>query len=426
MAGPPQINIQTKRMVCTIKDSKQWMSILAGCMVMMAANFTFAQDWPQWRGPNRDAKVTGFTAPETWPEELTQKWKVTVGQGDSTPALVGDKLYVFTRQGGDEVILCLDAGTGEEVWRDKYAAVTVTGGSSREHFGPRSSPTVADGKVVTLGVGGILSCYDAATGDLKWRKDDFTGVWPVFFVAMSPIVVDGLCIAHLGGKNNGAIIAYDLDTGNQKWKWSGDGPTYASPVLMTVKGTEQLVLQTENNIVGITVADGQLLWQVAVPPQMRFYSSITPVIDGQTVIYTGQGRGTKAIKVEKKGDEFVTSELWSNNEIGTGYNTPLLKDGLLFGVSDPGNVIFCMNAQNGKTLWTDTKKYDRYGTIVDLGSIILALPASELIVIEPNEKEYKELARYKVSNSNVYAYSVVAGNRIFIKDQDSLTLWTID
>src|SRR5439155_20698618 len=143
-----------------------------------------AQDWPQWRGPNRDAKVNGLIAPKTWPRELTQKWKVTVGEGDATPSLIGDKLYAFARGDAKEVTLCLDAATGKELWRDEYDALGATGPASR-HSGPRSSPTVADGKVVTLGVRGTLSCLDAATGRKLWRKDDFPGAWPRFFASAS-------------------------------------------------------------------------------------------------------------------------------------------------------------------------------------------------------------------------------------------------
>ncbi len=233
-------------------------------LFLIRTSFTFAQDWPQWRGDNREGKVIGFIAPQNWPEELTQKWKVTVGTGDATPALVGDKLYVFTSQDADEVTMCLKAGSGKEIWQDKYSAQAVTGAASR-HPGPRSSPTVAYGKVVTLGVSSVLSCLDATTGKVLWRKNEFAGEVPKFFTAMSPIIIDGMVIAHLGGEEKGTIIAFDLDSGNQKWKWTGDGPAYASPVLMTVKNTKLIVVQTEKNIVSVAVADGKLLWQIPSP-----------------------------------------------------------------------------------------------------------------------------------------------------------------
>jgi outer membrane protein assembly factor BamB len=399
-------------------------------MVVMFASCAVAQDWPQWRGPNRDGKVSGFTEPQKWPKELTQKWKVTVGAGDATPALVGDKLYVFTRQGGDEVTLCLDAGTGKELWRDKYAAQAVTGSASRQHPGPRSSPVVADGKVVTLGVGGVLSCLNAANSKVVWRKDPFPKVVPRFFTAMSPIVVDGMVIAHLGGQGNGAIIAYDLATGDEKWRWADEGPDYGSPALLTVAGTKQIVTPTEKSIVGISVSDGKLLWQwqlTSVPPR-RAYNAATPIVDGQTVIYAGKGRGTKAVKIEKQGSGFTANELWSNPELGVQFNTPVLSDGLLFGLSDQSN-LFCIDAKTGQTAWTDSTSRGRGGfaAIVDAGPCLLALPSnSELLVFKTSGKEYAELARIKVADTATYAQPVVAGKRIYVKAQETLAMLTIE
>jgi outer membrane protein assembly factor BamB len=396
------------------------------CVILVSAGLVFAQDWPQWRGPNRDGKVTGFAAPQKWPEELTQKWSTTVGWADATPALVGDKLYVFARQGDEEVTLCLNASNGKEVWRDAYAAQVVTGAPSRQHPGPRSSPAVANGKVVTLGVGGVLSCLDAATSKVVWRKDPFPKVVPQFFTAMSPVIVNGMVIAHLGGKGNGAIIAYDLTSGNEKWRWAEEGPEYASPALLTVQGTKQIVTLTENSIVGVGIADGKLLWRLPFAPARMAYNAATPIVDGQTVIYTGAGRGTKAVKVEKQADGFVTTELWSNPELAPQFNTPVLKDGLLFGLSNRGNP-FCINAQTGQTAWTDPNALGGFGAIVDVGSALLALPEKAgLIVLKSDAKQYSEITRYKVADTPIYAHPVIAGNRVFIKDQQTLTMWTIE
>ena len=411
-----------------MKETNRTMVTLAACIVVMYASCAVAQDWPQWRGPNRDGKVSGFTEPQKWPKELTQKWEVTVGAGDATPALVGDKLYVFTRQGGDEVTLCLDAGTGKEIWRDKYAAQAVTGAPSRQHPGPRSSPAVADGKVVILGVGGVLSCLNAADSKVVWRKDPFPKVVPQFFTATSPIIVDGMVIAQLGGRGNGAIIAYDLATGDEKWRWADEGPEYASPAFLTVEGTKQIVTLAEKSIVGVGVADGKLLWKLPFVPQRRAYNAATPIVDGQTVIYTGAGRGTKAVKIEKKGDGFVARELWSNPELAPQFNTPVLKDGLLFGLSDRSN-LYCINAKTGQTAWTDSTSHGRGGfaAIVDAGSCLLALPSnSELLVFKSSNKEYAELARLKVADTETYAHPVIAGKRIYVKAQDTLAMWTIE
>ncbi len=410
-----------------MKREKWLISMIAVALILISASCVFAQDWPQWRGANRDGKVTGFVVPEEWPTELTQKWKVTVGAGDATPALVGGKLYVFARQGENEVTLCLNADDGSELWRDEYAAQAVTGAPAR-HPGPRSSPAVTDGKVFTIGVGGVLSCLDAATGKVAWRKDPFPKVVPMFFTAMSPMIVDGMCIAHLGGAGNGAIIAYDLNTGDEKWRWTGEGPEYASPVLLTVDDTKQIVTLAEKGVVGVGVADGKLLWQIPFAPVQRAYNAATPIVDGQTVIFIGASRGARTAKIEKQGDGFVAKELWSNEEVDVQFNTPVLKEGLLFGLTSRDN-LFCLNAQTGQTAWIDTAKSGKGGfaAILDAGSIMLALPSnSELIAFAPSDKEYTELARIKVAEAATYAHPVIAGNRIYVRDEQTLAMWMIE
>lgn len=409
-----------------MKNASRTVVLVSSCLVAVCASHASAQDWPQWRGANRDGKAGGFNVPKSWPKELTQKWKVVVGDGDATPCLAGDKLYVFAWQNGAEVLRCLDAGTGKELWRDQYDTQGATGPASR-HAGPRSSPTVADGKVVTLGVRGVLSCLDAASGKKLWRKDDYSSAWPRFFTASSPIIVDGLCVAERGGAGNGGIIAYDLASGTEKWKWTEDGPGYASPVLMTMDGTKLIVTETDKNVVALGVADGKLAWQAPFAPQGMAYNAATPIVDGQTLIYCGQGRGTKAVKIEKQGGSFAARELWSNPDNAVQFNTPVLENGLLFGLSQRGN-FFCINARTGQTAWSESAGgRGAFGSIVDAGAVLLALtPKSQLIVFQPGDKEYTELATIKVADTPTYAYPVVAGHRIFVKDQDSVTLWTIE
>ena len=400
--------------------------MIAVALILIGASCVLAQDWPQWRGANRDGKVTGFTAPKNWPMELTQMWKVTVGDGIATPALVGDKLYVFARQGDNEVALCLNADDGSELWRDEYMAQAVTGAAAR-HPGPRSSPAVMDGKVVTIGVGGILSCLDADTGKVVWRKDPFPKVVPKFFTSTSPMIVDGMCIAHLGSAGNGAIIAYDLNTGDEKWRSAVEGPEYASPVLLTVAGTKHIVTLAEKSIVGVGAADGKLLWQFPFAPVRRAYNAATPIVDGKTVIFTGASRGTKAVEIEKQADGFGARELWSNEEVAVQFSTPVLKEGLLFGLTSKNN-LFCLNAQTGQTVWIDTttRGSGGFGAILDAGSALLALPnSSELTAFKPSSKEYTELAQTIVADAPTYAHPVIAGNGIYVKAGEALAMWTI-
>ena len=180
-------------------------------------------------------------------------------------------------------------------------------------------------------------------------------------------------------------------------------------------------------MVGVGLADGKLLWQVPFAAPRRSYNAATPIVDGQTVIYTGAGRGVRAVKIEKQGETFVPTELWHNADLAPKYNTPVIQGNLLFGLSDKGN-LFCLNAETGKTAWTDSVQRDRrgYGSIVGTGSYLLALCGnSELVAFESSDKGYVQLAQIKVSDTPTHAYPVIAGNRIFVKDQETVTLWTL-
>jgi outer membrane protein assembly factor BamB len=393
-------------------------------MLFLSANL-YSQDWPQFRGINRDSKVTGFKAPASWPDTLKQQWKVKVGTGDATPVLVGKKIYLHTRQGGDEVILCLDAATGKDLWSDKYPTPPVTGPAA-SHPGPRSTPAIANGKIVTFGTSGILSCLDAATGKVIWRRENPTNAIPQFFTGMSPLIVDGICIAHVGGKDNGNVLAIDLKTGKEKWNVQGDGPAYASPSLMILSGKKHIIVQTEKNLMALDFSDGKVLWQIPTPVMQRFYNCVSPYIDGNKIYYTGQGAGMKAIEIIKEGDKYITRELWSTTEVGSRWNTPVLKNGYLYGFSDQRR-IYCVNTANGQTAWIDAATHSDFATISDCGSVIIGFPQTgNLVIFKPDPSGYSEVKKYKVTETPVYSFPIIAGNLIYIKDAENLTLFKID
>ncbi|GAP70102.1 outer membrane protein assembly factor BamB, contains PQQ-like beta-propeller repeat [Bacteroidales bacterium 6E] len=379
--------------------------------------------WNGWRGPGRDGRVSGFTVPETWPGQLNRKWLQTVGLGDASPVLFEGRIYLHTRKNDSETALCIDAETGRIIWEEvNNPAPEVTGGAA-SHPGPRSTPAIAGGRVFNLGAGGNFTCRDTQTGQLIWRNDEYTDEVPQFFVACSPLVLDNKVIVHLGGKEKGTVVAFSLSDGSKIWELKGESSTYSSPILMRTYDN-LLVVQGENDLLGISVDKGELLWKFNTPTSQRFYNSSTPVISGKTVYIAGQGTGMRALGVERENNGFVVKEAWVNPEAGVSFNTPVIKDGFLYANDARFGNIFCVNAQSGATAWIDTTKHNRFASLLDLGAIMATLPATgQLIFYKPESSAYHEVMAYKVAETEVYAHPVFAGNRIFVKDKENLICW---
>jgi outer membrane protein assembly factor BamB len=212
-----------------------------------------------------------------------------VGEGHSSPVTSEGRIYVLARQGEDEVVLCLEASTGKQLWRASYpAAYTMNPAATGHGKGPKSTPVVSGGKLFTFGINGVLSCFDARSGKLHWRKEfskQYTNTSPLYGTAMSPIVANGLCIVHVGGEDKGALTAFDIETGAVRWANAGDGPAYSSPLLATLAGEPQLVTYTQSNVVGIAATSGKLLWKMAnkVPYDVN---SVSPVVYKDLVIFS--------------------------------------------------------------------------------------------------------------------------------------------
>ena len=408
-----------------MKTSRILKIVILICLPLLIVSCNQSLDWSGWRGANRDAKVVGFKAPATWPAELTKVWQQPVGLCDASPVIAENKLYLHVKQDSSEIALCLDAATGEQIWKENLNPAPEVTGGARNHPGPRSTPTVSGGKVFMLGAGGIFTCLNAETGELIWKNEDYIEV-PQFFTSVSPLVVDEKCVVHLGGHDNGEIVAFNTENGEIIWNLEGEPCTYSSPVLMTIDKEEILVIQTETDLLGLSL-DGKSLWKIPTPGERRFYNSSTPIIDGQNVIVAGQGSGTKSFKIEKSGDEYLFSENWINPDFSVSFNTPVLKDGYLFGNEASFGKLFCLNATTGETCWADTTKHNRFASTLDLGKVIFSLPASgNIVIFEPNPEKFVETAVYKVAETEVYSHPLIVGNNIFVKDKEMLTCWLIE
>jgi outer membrane protein assembly factor BamB len=412
-------------------------------MIILAAILlsTAAQDWPGFRGPGRDGVVPGFTAPAEWPKELKKGWQVEVGEGTSSPALVGGQLFLHVRQGEDEVALCLDAATGKEIWRDKVEMKYDPPTEAKPYGkGPFASPLVADGRVYTFGIRSVLSCLDARTGKPVWRED-FKGMFAKpeaeWGTAASPIVVDGAVIVQVGGgpgrfrdgQGKGGIVALEAATGKVRWRWNDDCAAFSSPILAMVGGKPQLITQTESLAVGLSPADGKLLWQIEYKTAYQ-QNSVTPIVHENLVILSGYKMGVSAYKI----DGAQPARAWQTKEVSMYMSTPVLKAGKLYGHSDTSSgQFFCLDAKSGEVLWTGDGRQGPHASVVEAGGAILALltadprenKPSTLVVLEAKGEDTEEKARYRVADTPAFSHPILTGKSIFVKDRTKLTQWTL-
>src|SRR5438445_2781032 len=381
-------------------------------------------DWPQWRGPNRDGAVASFTEPASWPDQLTRKWKIDVGIGYATPILIGNRVYMYSRRDDNEVLAAIEADTGKVIWQSGYAApYTMHPAAVRHEKGPKSTPTFAGGKLYTLGMSGIVTAFDAATGKQLWQKPASVP-GPLYGTAMSPLVDRGLVIVHVGSHNQGALTAFDANAGGVKWSWTGDGPAYGSPIAADFGGTRQVIVFTQQDLVGVTEASGELLWKRPfTTPSTQ--NTITPILYGKTLIVSGLGNAVTAFTVTKRNNEWVTEDVWQNADVSMYMTNAVLAGDAIYGMSQRNSgQFFCVDAKTGKTLWTSAPRQATNAAIVRAGGLLFLLKDdAELIVAKASPSGFEPVKRYTVANSATWAQPTISGNRIFVKDVSDLTLW---
>ncbi len=407
---------------------KQRLTILLIGLFLFASSIAAARtvDWPQWRGPNRDGLVSGVSIPRRWPRELKQEWKVPVGVGHSTPVVANGRIYVFARQDEEEVLMCLDAATGKQIWRSTQPISYQMHNAAKAHGkGPKSTPVIYRGNVYTLGITGVISSHDARTGALKWRREfsqKYPKTSPLFGAAMSPLVLNGNVIAHVGGHDKGALTAFDAETGAVKWSNETDGPAYSSPIVVNLAGTQQVVTFMQKQFIGVDAETGKLLWTIPAKSQYD-ENSATPIAYKDMVIISREEQGIEAIRLVKVGSNIEPRHIWTNSETQLYMNTPVLQGKSLVGLSAKNKgQFFAIDADTGTTIWLGPERAAENAAIVNLGEKVLVMLTNDakLLVLSTSAKDFKPLAQYTVAASPTWAHPVVMRNHILIKDETTL------
>jgi outer membrane protein assembly factor BamB len=381
-----------------------------------------AQDYPQWRGTLGDGSASAFIAPAAWPDALTRRWRIDVGEGYATPLVVGDTVYVFSRRDGSEILLAVDAASGVERWRSTYplpytpSAPTVAHGS-----GPKATPLFHEGRLFTLGISGVVSAFDARTGTRLWQTTTPAEV-PFYSAASSPVGAKGVVIVHPG--NYEPLTAFDANTGAVKWR-SGAGGFFMSPLIVTLGGVSQVVSVTQQDVIGVSLDDGAVLWKQTWAGGGM--GGTMPIAYGDTIL-VGAGNGLMAFRPSRKDGAWATETIWETSEVTFYLSNPVVVGDTVFGLSQRSRgQYFAVDAKTGKVLWLGPPRQATNTAVVKAGELLFLLnDNAELIVAHANEKAFEPLKGYVVAESATWAQPTISGKRIFIKDVNSLTLWTVD
>ena len=387
-----------------------------------AAGQDAAQDYPQWRGKSSDGSASAFIAPSTWPDSLTRRWRIDVGEGYATPLVIGDTVYVFARRDGNEVLLAIDASSGAERWQSAYPLPYTPSGPTVAHgSGPKATPLFHEGKLFTLGISGILSAFDAKTGKRLWQTAAPAEV-PFYSAASSPVGAKGIVIVHPG--NYEPLTAFDVNTGAVKWR-AGAGGFFMSPLIVTLGGVSQVVSVTQQDVIGVSLDNGAVLWKQTWAGGGM--GGTMPIVYGDTIL-VGAGNGLMAFRPSQKDGTWVTETLWQTSDVTFYLSNPVVVGDTLFGLSqrDRGQY-FAVAAKTGKVLWLGPPRQATNTAVVKADGLLFLLnDNAELIVAKASQTAFEPLKSYTVAESATWAQPTLSGKRIFVKDVNSLTLWTVD
>jgi outer membrane protein assembly factor BamB len=385
-----------------------------------------AEQWTGWRGPTRTG-VSTAPMPATLAAKAADVWAVPVGIGHASPIVSGQTAYVFARKGEQEVAQAIDLATGKPLWSAAYdQPYTMNSAATSHGKGPKSTPVLADGRLFTLGITGILSGLDAATGKVLWRhsfEKEF-GPPPDFGTAMSPLFAGGQLIAHVGGIRGGALRAFDPATGATRWSWAGDGPGYASPVAIVADGVRQIVTETQTKIVGVDAGTGALLWSLPfVTPYEQ--NAVTPAIFGDLVILSGLDQSTFAVRPTRGADgKWTPVKVWEAKAFPMYMNSPVVVVDTVYGLTSRNKgQFFALDAKTGATRWTSPPRQTENASITAAAGRLWCLTSDGgLIVIKAHPAAYAEAGRLEVAPSATWASPVLLGPQMLVKDVEHLRL----
>ncbi len=382
-----------------------------------------ADDWPQWRGQNRDGHAVGERLLKTWaPGEPRRLWSVPIGAGFGSVAVSKGWLYTAFSDRKTEYAAAFDSANGVLIWKVRLGPrfQDVNGD------GPRSTPTIDGDRVYVLGASGTLAALNARTGAVLWQTHlakDLGGAVPQFGYASSPLIEQGKLFVPVGGLGN-ALVALDASNGEVLWRTYDGHPGYSSPIAVTLGGTRQIVAFLGDGIVGADPRDGRLLWSwrwragrneenvatpVLVPPGKLFFSSA----------HSGLGR---LFRIDRGQSGFSAELLWESRSLQNHFPSSVYWRGHLYGAT--GHIFRCIDVKTGKEKWA-ARGFGEGSVILADGHLLIFGTDGRLALVEARPDAYKEIGSLQALSGRSYAPPSLANGRLYLRSNRELVAYHV-
>ena len=384
-------------------------------------------EWPGFRGPESDSKVTEQLPRMDWtadaPKEL---WRRAVGPGWSSLCIVSGRLFTQEQRGEQEFTTCYNAATGDLIW--EHGEISrfedpVAGA------GPRATPSYSNGRVFAFGGRAVLTALDAATGKLLWKHDLVSEVkasLPVWGFSISPVVFDDLVVIYAGGEADNGVMAFDCASGDLRWKQEGKGMVFGSAQPAEFEGQKMILFADEGRTRGIDPTSGKVLWShVTVPNTSPAITQPQQVDDRTALLPVGDDNGIVCVELTRETDQtWQVHEKWRTIDLKPWYNDYIVHKGSVFGFDK--QIFTCLDLATGKKRWK--KGRYGYGQLLLLDSpeqIIVATEKGEVVLLDANAEKPTERGRFTAFGSMTWNHPVVANGRLYLRNASEMTCYQL-
>ena len=393
-------------------------------MVVTNEGAKAGSEWPGFRGPNRDGVSRGGVAIATdWSQHPpVEMWRRPIGPGWSSFAVSNNIVYTQEQRGNDEVVSAYDLTTGKPVWRHKDAARFW---ESNAGAGPRGTPTLANGRVYTLGATGILNALNAADGTVIFSRNaatDTKAKLPEWGFASSPVVTGDTVIVATAG----VLAAYDTANGNLRWSSLSGGRGYSSPHLSTIDGVTQVLMVNHEGVTSVAPADGSVLWKHAWEGDSIVQPAVTA--DGGVLIGSGSGLGSeigvRRVALTHASGGWTAGEGWTSIGLKPYFNDFVVSKDYAFGFD--GSSIACIDLKNGERKW----KGGSYGhgqivLLADQNLLLVVSEGGDLALVKATPDQFTELSRFKAIEGKTWNHPVLVGDILLVRNSEEMAAFRV-